>query len=220
MDENVPLHSVRALRAAGHDVYSASETAPGALDETLLAVAHAEQRLIVTFDRDFGELAVRLHRGASGGIMLLRLVPHDPVEVTQFLSDLLARTDVEWAGRLSVIDRWHVRQRRLESRVPPIELGAAANQTLSAFRGNRHYDSPRGLITQEDPIGLAGGMNLYGFGGGDPINFGDPFGLCPQNLRSDPDKCSAWNQEQVEKAEEIVDAERARKRQQGCARPK
>ena len=128
MDENVPLHSVRALRAAGHDVYSASETAPGALDETLLAVAHAEQRLIVTFDRDFGELAVRLHRGASGGIMLLRLVPHDPVEVTQFLSDLLARTDVEWAGRLSVIDRWHVRQRRLESRVPPIELGAAANE--------------------------------------------------------------------------------------------
>jgi hypothetical protein len=36
-----------------------------------------------------------------------------------------------------------------------------------------------GLFTQEDPIGLAGGMNLYGFAGGDPINFSDPFGLCP-----------------------------------------
>jgi len=33
--------------------------------------------------------------------------------------------------------------------------------------------------TQEDPIGLAGGLNLYGFAGGDPINFSDPFGLCP-----------------------------------------
>jgi hypothetical protein len=34
-----------------------------------------------------------------------------------------------------------------------------------------------GLLTQEDPIGIAGGLNLYGFAGGDPINFSDPFGL-------------------------------------------
>lgn len=33
-------------------------------------------------------------------------------------------------------------------------------------------------FTQEDPIGLAGGLNLYGFAAGDPINFWDPFGLC------------------------------------------
>ena len=36
------------------------------------------------------------------------------------------------------------------------------------------------MFTQEDPIGLAGGLNLYGFAGGDPINFSDPFGLCAQ----------------------------------------
>ena len=29
-----------------------------------------------------------------------------------------------------------------------------------------------------DPIGLAGGLNLYGFAGEDPVNFSDPFGLC------------------------------------------
>jgi len=33
-------------------------------------------------------------------------------------------------------------------------------------------------LTQEDPIGLAGGLNLYGFAAGDPVNFSDPFGLC------------------------------------------
>lgn len=33
-------------------------------------------------------------------------------------------------------------------------------------------------FTQEDPIGLAGGMDLYGYGNGDPINNSDPFGLC------------------------------------------
>jgi uncharacterized protein RhaS with RHS repeats len=34
-----------------------------------------------------------------------------------------------------------------------------------------------GLYTQQDPIGIAGGLNLYGYANGDPINFSDPFGL-------------------------------------------
>jgi hypothetical protein len=34
-----------------------------------------------------------------------------------------------------------------------------------------------GPLTQEDPIGIAGGLNLYGYAGGDPINYSDPFGL-------------------------------------------
>jgi RHS repeat-associated protein len=43
---------------------------------------------------------------------------------------------------------------------------------------NRYYDPKTGRFTQEDPIGLAGGLNLYGFANGDPVNFNDPFGLC------------------------------------------
>jgi RHS repeat-associated protein len=49
------------------------------------------------------------------------------------------------------------------------------------YRRNRAYDPQSGRFTQEDPIGLAGGLNLYGFANGDPVNFSDPFGLfsCP-----------------------------------------
>jgi RHS repeat-associated protein len=54
------------------------------------------------------------------------------------------------------------------------------------YRRNRYYDPQSGRFTQEDPIGLAGGMNLYGFAGGDPVNFSDPFGLCPQWLTGKP----------------------------------
>jgi RHS repeat-associated protein len=50
------------------------------------------------------------------------------------------------------------------------------------YMRNRYYDPQTGQFTQEDPIGLAGGLNLYGFAGGDPINFSDPFGLCPQYI--------------------------------------
>jgi RHS repeat-associated protein len=47
------------------------------------------------------------------------------------------------------------------------------------YKRNRYYDPSTGRFTQEDPIGLAGGLNTYGFAGGDPVNFDDPFGLDP-----------------------------------------
>jgi len=45
------------------------------------------------------------------------------------------------------------------------------------YRRNRYYDPTTGRFTQEDPLGLAGGLNAYGFANGDPVNFSDPFGL-------------------------------------------
>jgi RHS repeat-associated protein len=47
------------------------------------------------------------------------------------------------------------------------------------YMRNRYYNPQTGQFTQTDPIGLAGGLNLYGFADGDLVNFGDPFGLCP-----------------------------------------
>jgi len=45
------------------------------------------------------------------------------------------------------------------------------------YMRNRYYDPGTGRFTQEDPTGLAGGTNLYGFAGGDAVNYDDPFGL-------------------------------------------
>lgn len=47
------------------------------------------------------------------------------------------------------------------------------------YQRNRYLDANTGRFTQEDPVGLAGGLNVYGFGGSDPVNYSDPFGLCP-----------------------------------------
>jgi len=74
-------------------------------------------------------------------------------------------------------------------------------------------------LTQEDPIGLAGGLNLYGFAGGDPINFNDPFGLSADtievqthgvgvgqshaSIRITPDDQAAWaNDSRFQKGED------------------
>jgi RHS repeat-associated protein len=50
------------------------------------------------------------------------------------------------------------------------------------YRRNRYYDPSTGRFTQEDPIGLAGGLNFYGYADGDPVNYSDPFGLCIWDL--------------------------------------
>ena len=51
-----------------------------------------------------------------------------------------------------------------------------------AYRRNRFYNPATGQFNQQDPIGLAGGANSYGFAGGDPISYSDPFGLSPIGL--------------------------------------
>jgi RHS repeat-associated protein len=56
--------------------------------------------------------------------------------------------------------------------------GPTANAGLSFFR-NRFYDRATGRWTQEDPIGIAGGLNLFAYVGNNPVTYTDPFGLCP-----------------------------------------
>ncbi len=54
-----------------------------------------------------------------------------------------------------------------------------ADKSGTFYRRNRQYDPQTMRFTQEDPIGLAGGLNAYGFAEGDPVTYSDPYGLCP-----------------------------------------
>ncbi len=59
-DENFPGDAVEALRQQGYDVVWVRTDAPGSSDHVILARAQAENRVIVTLDKDFGELAFRV----------------------------------------------------------------------------------------------------------------------------------------------------------------
>ena len=65
-------------------------------------------------------------------------------------------------------------------------MGEKRDASGLLYRRNRYYDPATGRFTQEDPIGLAGGINVYGFAAGDPVTYSDPYGLCPKVARLAP----------------------------------
>src|SRR3954468_1943636 len=111
-DENVARAIVLRLRGLGHDVLYASEVQRGTADADWLTQAEAEGRLILTSDKDFGELIFRDHL-TSHGVILLRLGD-------MALADRLARLEGVWptveahpAGKFLVITPTKVRVRDL-----------------------------------------------------------------------------------------------------------
>ena len=112
-NENIPLASVRGLLKAGHDVVSVAELAPGISDEEVVRIARQENRIIVTFDRDYGELIFRRRLRAPAGILYLRFQPRGPWEVAAYVSRLIA-DGIDLEGRFTTADRSRVRQTRLD----------------------------------------------------------------------------------------------------------
>ncbi|MGH2354134.1 MAG: DUF5615 family PIN-like protein [Chloroflexota bacterium] len=114
-NENFPGDAVAALRARGHDVAWVHADAPGSQDDDVLARASAEGRVLVTFDKDFGELALRAGLPASSGVVLFRISrPSSEYVVQTIVSALESRSD--WAGHFAVVEDTRVRLRPLPRR--------------------------------------------------------------------------------------------------------
>jgi predicted nuclease of predicted toxin-antitoxin system len=111
-NENVSGTVIRTLRERGHDVLSVKESMRGADDPTVLRRAQAEQRLVITHDKDFGELAFRYGQVAGNGIVLFRLSGSEPTtDNRRVLEVLQSRTD--WAGNFAVVTDDRIRIRPL-----------------------------------------------------------------------------------------------------------
>ncbi len=114
-DENISGTVIRELRRLGHDVLSAKELMRSAPDEDILVRAQAEKRIVLTHDKDFGELAFRRRLPSECGVVLLRLEGIAPdADNTRALGAILSRTD--WAGHFSVITGSRIRMRFLFTR--------------------------------------------------------------------------------------------------------
>jgi predicted nuclease of predicted toxin-antitoxin system len=111
-NENFPGAAVTALKVAGHDVVWVRLAAPGATDQDVLAWAAREERILLTFDKDFGELARGSTLPSACGVVLLRMPMPKPADVGQRLAGLVTARD-DWAGHFSVIEPGRIRMRPL-----------------------------------------------------------------------------------------------------------
>jgi RHS repeat-associated protein len=84
--------------------------------------------------------------------------------------------DIDWPGFHTT--PWHGATRVVESWWGSLST-EMRDATGQIYKRNRYYDPASGQFTQPDPIGLAGGLNSYGFAAGDPVSYSDPYGLCP-----------------------------------------
>jgi predicted nuclease of predicted toxin-antitoxin system len=103
------------LRDAGNDVRSVAEEGPGLSDEEVAALCDRDERVLLTFDKDFGELVFRRGLSAGSAIVLFRLVPESPAEVSAILRSLM-ETGTLVAGVFCVVTRERVRTRPLHQR--------------------------------------------------------------------------------------------------------
>jgi predicted nuclease of predicted toxin-antitoxin system len=117
-NENFPKDAVDALRENGHDVFWVREEKPGINDQEVLRIAQSEKRLLVTFDKDFGELAFKERLNtAEIGIILFRIIPKSSAHIALVAVSALESRD-DWQGHFSVVEEERIRMTEL----PPSDL--------------------------------------------------------------------------------------------------
>jgi predicted nuclease of predicted toxin-antitoxin system len=111
-DENIPSSIVQALADGGYDIVWIRSEFPGISDREVMRYACHEKRIILTYDKDFGELVMKDNLCPPAGIILLRLSLKNPAGVSEYIVDILkSRTD--WEGCFSVIEEKRIRMRPL-----------------------------------------------------------------------------------------------------------
>ncbi len=109
-DECCDAAMVYALRDDGHDVLYAIESLRGASDEVLLSLAFREERIILTEDKDFGELVYRLRKPTYGVILLRFEVENCRLKVPR-MRVLLAESSQRLTSSFVVLEADKIRLR-------------------------------------------------------------------------------------------------------------
>ena len=112
-DEGVGGAIVRRLISDGHSVTWIAEESPGLPDDLVIAAAHDANALLVTYDKDFGELVVR--RGAAHHrVMLFRLRGLDSADRAVLVSRAIRDHASELSDAFTVVTPTSIRIRSLE----------------------------------------------------------------------------------------------------------
>jgi predicted nuclease of predicted toxin-antitoxin system len=111
-NENFPYKSIHYLRSKGYDVYSIGIDNPSIKDSEVMNIAITDERTILTFDRDYGELIFRHNYKPNKGVIFLRLDKYEPGEPGLIIEDIIENKEIDLNQALTVIDKNGIRQRK------------------------------------------------------------------------------------------------------------
>jgi predicted nuclease of predicted toxin-antitoxin system len=111
-NENFPMDSVVLLRNLGYDIISVGTEFSGITDKEVLDVAKEQERTIITFDRDYGELIFKHNFRPEQGVIYLRLSLYSSEFPATAVNELLKSPDFSTVRRLTVFDGVTIRQRQ------------------------------------------------------------------------------------------------------------
>ena len=106
-DENIPKRTVQTLKQRDIDISSVLDSSPGLSDRAVIELASRENRVIVTFDKDFGELIFK-ERLKVKGLILLRLAPTSPEHIAERIEYILAQK-IPIANKIIVVREDRIR---------------------------------------------------------------------------------------------------------------
>ncbi len=107
-DESCDFAVVRALRAVGYDVVAVAETSPRADDEAVMELALRDERLLITEDKDFGQL-LYADKQVTRGVILLRFPAKARAALADAVVELLRRHGRRIVGRFVVVQPGRIR---------------------------------------------------------------------------------------------------------------
>jgi predicted nuclease of predicted toxin-antitoxin system len=110
-DESVERQIVERLRQDGHKVLYVAEMEPSIPDDTVLGRANEKSALLVTGDKDFGELVFRDKRLTANGVILLRLAGLSAESKAEIVSEAFEKRGAEFLNHFSVISPGRIRIR-------------------------------------------------------------------------------------------------------------
>jgi predicted nuclease of predicted toxin-antitoxin system len=110
-DESVDRQMIERLRQDGHEVLYIAEMEPGIADDVVLERANEQSALLMTADKDFGELVFRDKRLTAGGVMLIRLAGLSAERKAEIVSDACREHAAEFPNHFSVISPGRIRIR-------------------------------------------------------------------------------------------------------------
>jgi hypothetical protein len=113
-DESVDRLIVERLRREGYQVSYVAELEPGMLDEAVLNLANQETALLLTADKDFGEMVIR-QRLHMHGVVLLRLAGLTPARKAEIVALAIKEHLIELPRSFAVIMLGIFRIRRVSA---------------------------------------------------------------------------------------------------------